>query len=66
MAPEILIEGVTYDNKVDTWALGVLAYIMLCAQYPFIGKNKERIKKAIKTKEPDFSPLSVYSQAPLI
>ena len=31
MAPEIVVKGASYDNKVDTWALGVLAYIMLCA-----------------------------------
>ena len=31
MAPEIVSRGSTYDNKVDTWALGVVVYIMLCA-----------------------------------
>ena len=60
MAPELLKRGGTYDYKVDTWALGVLAYIMLCARYPFIGEDKKKIQKAIKTKEPDLSRLDKY------
>ena len=40
MAPEIF-EDEPYDKKVDTWALGVLTYIMLTSAYPFTGKTKK-------------------------
>ncbi len=37
MAPEIL-KRQNYDSKVDTWALGVLAYVMLAdGDFPFTG-----------------------------
>ena len=42
MAPEILA-GEEYDEKVDTWALGVLTYVMMTASYPFPGKTKRKI-----------------------
>ena len=39
MAPEI-INGRNYDEKVDTWALGVLAYCLLSGgQFPFMGNT---------------------------
>ena len=40
MAPEIFTAD-RYDEKVDTWALGVLTYIMLTSAYPFTGKTKK-------------------------
>lgn len=66
MAPELFKRGGTYDSKVDTWALGVLTYIMLCANFPFIGNSKDKIAKAIKTREPDYSKLDKYQKADLI
>ena len=42
MAPE-LFKGVEYDHKVDTWALGVMVYIMLSGKYPFTGKTRMQI-----------------------
>lgn len=39
MAPEI-INGSNYDNKVDTWALGVLTYVLLSGgKHPFGGRT---------------------------
>jgi serine/threonine protein kinase len=38
MAPEI-INNSYYGISVDIWALGVLFYFMLFAEYPFKGKN---------------------------
>ena len=34
MAPEI-IEGDDYDQKVDVWSAGVVAYQLFCGQTPF-------------------------------
>ena len=42
MAPE-LFQAVEYDHKVDTWALGVMVYIMLSGKYPFTGKTRMQI-----------------------
>ena len=39
MAPEI-INGQSYDSRVDTWALGVLSYVLLSdGKFPFNGKT---------------------------
>ena len=34
MAPE-MIKALKYDQKVDVWAIGILAYCLLCKSYPF-------------------------------
>ena len=46
MAPEIF-NGDRYDEKVDTWAMGVLLYFMMTQEYPFEGSNWEQIKEKV-------------------
>ena len=51
IAPEILNEEIStnyrnraqYDNRVDVWAIGVLAHKLLTAKYPFNGKEQDII-----------------------
>jgi serine/threonine protein kinase len=39
MAPEIINEQ-PYNNKVDIWSAGVIAYILLSGRPPFRGRSK--------------------------
>lgn len=41
MAPEVL-EG-QYDNKCDTWSLGVLLYVFMSGYLPFQGDNRNDV-----------------------
>jgi calcium-dependent protein kinase len=38
------------DERSDIWAAGVILYIMLTGNAPFIGNNDAEIMKAIKKK----------------
>ena len=44
--PEIL-EGNSYDNFVDIWAVGVLAYEMLTGKAPFYNLSRKETMKSI-------------------
>ena len=59
MAPE-LFKGVEYDHKVDTWALGVMVYMMLSGKYTFTGKTRAAIISKISWSEPDYSVFDQY------
>lgn len=52
MAPEIISLSVDkYCNKVDIWSLGVILFMMLTEQFPFIDLTKKQIKRKILTEE---------------
>lgn len=53
MAPEIIKEE-PYDEKVDIWSVGTIAYILLSGRPPFAGKSKPEIFNSITRNELSF------------
>jgi len=54
MAPEI-IKSEDYNEKVDIWSTGIIAYILLSGRPPYGGKKKEDIYRSIKSGELSFN-----------
>ena len=50
-APEVLNNE--YDEKSDSWSVGVILYMFLVGKAPFDGLNNEEIMNSIKTREYD-------------
>ncbi|KAI8909205.1 kinase-like domain-containing protein, partial [Gorgonomyces haynaldii] len=44
MAPE-MIEGISYDCRIDYWSLGVILFELICGERPFRGKNRRELIK---------------------
>lgn len=55
MAPEIVARK-EYNHRVDTWAIGVMAYIMLTGTPPFYDENPNKLKQKICKQELSFAP----------
>ena len=49
LSPELL-KGELYDEKVDQWAIGVLAYEMLTGSIPFSIRSEWDLKKIVNSK----------------
>ncbi|TKA83890.1 hypothetical protein B0A55_00103 [Friedmanniomyces simplex] len=49
LAPEILEKGKGHDEKVDLWAIGVIAYTLAIGKAPFHATTKEEIYKKLKS-----------------
>ena len=48
MAPEQIIDASQVDCRVDTWSLGVMAFLFLTGQLPHKGKNVQEIQVSIR------------------
>ena len=53
MAPE-LVKQEKYDERVDAWSVGIVAYYLLTGEEPFYG-SKEEIKYQIVNREVSFT-----------
>ena len=56
MAPE-LVKMEAYDMKVDCWAVGVMAYILLTGYRPFEAKSVEDLRARIVNQDPNYARL---------
>ena len=53
----------TYDNRVDTWAVGVIFYEMLIGKPPFDAKNREELHNQILNGNIKFCTKGISKQA---
>ena len=51
--PEVL-EG-KYDKRCDLWSIGVITFILICGEPPFVGSTTAQIFHKIKTCDYEFS-----------
>ena len=66
MAPEI-INGQNYDSRVDTWALGVISYILLSdGKFPFTGRTNALLFNQIRNYIPDLSIFDKYTNSEVL
>uniref|UniRef100_A0A673FRI9 Serine/threonine-protein kinase 33 n=2 Tax=Sinocyclocheilus rhinocerous TaxID=307959 RepID=A0A673FRI9_9TELE len=54
MAPEV-VNGHQYSQQCDLWSIGVIMYMLLCGEPPFISSSKERLSEMIMKGELTFS-----------
>ncbi|XP_016323891.1 serine/threonine-protein kinase 33-like isoform X1 [Sinocyclocheilus anshuiensis] len=54
MAPEV-VNGHQYSQQCDLWSIGVIMYMLLCGEPPFISSSKERLSEMIMKGELIFS-----------
>lgn len=56
MAPELCAEK-QYDEKVDVWSAGVIAYMLVTGRPPFSARSKDAVYRTIQKEEPSYTHL---------
>ncbi|XP_075423155.1 serine/threonine-protein kinase 33 isoform X5 [Ascaphus truei] len=56
MAPEV-INAHDYSQQCDIWSIGVIMYMLLCGDPPFMGSSEEKLFELIKKGDLNFSNL---------
>ncbi|XP_026881130.2 serine/threonine-protein kinase 33 isoform X2 [Electrophorus electricus] len=54
MAPEV-IDGHEYSQQCDVWSIGVIMYMLLCGEPPFMSSSEDHLFEMIKKGELNFS-----------
>lgn len=54
MAPELLIKQ-PYTEKVDIWAIGIIAFFLLTGDSPIAATNEAAYKKILRSRGIDFN-----------
>lgn len=62
MAPEVIMEGVYYDTKVDIWSLGITAYEIATGNPPYCHMEAIRAMQMITKSKPPRLEGREYSQ----
>ena len=62
IAPEVLNKD--YNEKCDTWSVGVIIFMFLTGHAPFDGKNNEEIINSIKTKDLNLNDEKLLKHSP--
>ena len=62
IAPEVLNQD--YNEKCDTWSVGVILYMFLVGRPPFDGRTSEEIINSIKTKNFDENNEKLLQRSP--
>lgn len=60
VAPEVFIQQ-KYDQRCDNWSLGVLMYVLLSGNAPFLGHNRNSVFKKIAKVDYSF-PVEEWGQ----
>ncbi|KAF4659312.1 hypothetical protein FOL47_007625 [Perkinsus chesapeaki] len=70
MAPEVISDNTYYDEKCDSWSVGIIMYIMLTGQHPFWTpkslSDETELFDRVKTMEPDLSKIPSKAAAELV
>jgi len=56
VAPEVLSKQQGYNNKCDSWSLGVVAYVLLCGYLPFYQEDRAMTAKLIRLGRYEYDP----------
>ena len=61
VAPEVLLEK-PYSKAVDTWSIGIIAYLLVCGCLPFDHETSEREIARQTVHEPTPFPASLWKK----